>query len=258
MRLLGRCLTEGFAYQGEASRHRGNRPRGEPSRRAPCTAFVSFLQNHDQVGNRACGERITLLAPEPRVRAALAILLLAPQPPLLFMGQEWGCRQPFPFFSDFGPGLGAGVTEGRRAEFAAFSAFSDPDSRRRIPDPQLRSTFDSAVLDWSRLERGAAWLELHRRLLTLRHRLIVPRLRGVTGEHAAFELPSPRVLHAHWRLADGDRLILIANLGDEPAGGVAAPQAPLLYTTGPSGADVAGRLAPWSVFWYLGEPEAAG
>jgi 1,4-alpha-glucan branching enzyme/maltooligosyltrehalose trehalohydrolase len=254
-RLLGRCLTEGFAYQGERSRHRHGRPRGEPSRRVPCTAFVSFLQNHDQVGNRARGERIAALAPAPRIRAALAILLLAPQPPLLFMGQEWGCRQPFPFFSDFGPEVGSKVTEGRRAEFASFAAFAEPEARQRIPDPQLAATFEAAVLDWS--ARDGTWLELHRRLLALRRRVIAPRLRGVTGEDAAFELLSPQALRVEWRLAGGARLVLVANLGDEPRPGDARPGAPLLYSTEPPETDMAAGLAPWSASWYLGEPPAA-
>ena len=256
-RLLGRCLAEGFAYQGEPSPYRGHRPRGEASRHLPCTSFVSFLQNHDQVGNRACGERITALAPPERVRAGLAVLLLAPQPPLLFMGQEWGCVQPFPFFSDFGPDIGPAVTAGRRAEFAAFTAFNDADSRRDIPDPQDEHTFTTAILDWSALatDVGGQWLALHRRLLALRRREIVPRLRGATGMPSHAEIISARALRVEWRLGDGSRLILLANLGDRPCIDCARPRAPLLYelpaiskarqdrfTTG---------LAPWSVLWFL-------
>ena len=100
---LGRCLSEGFAFQGECSPYRDGRRRGEPSHHLPPTTFVNFLQNHDQVGNRAFGERITELATAESVRAAMAILLLAPSPPLLFMGQEWGSRRPFAFFCDLEP-----------------------------------------------------------------------------------------------------------------------------------------------------------
>ena len=123
-RLLARALAEGFAYQGESSRHRGGVPRGARSDDRPATAFVDFLQNHDQVGNRAFGERIASLAPDDAVRAASAVVLLAPAIPLLFMGQEWSATTPFLFFSDFGPDLGAAVTEGRRREFAAWPAHS--------------------------------------------------------------------------------------------------------------------------------------
>ena len=137
-RHLGRTLAEGFAYQGEASPHRGGSPRGTPSKRLPATAFVPFLQNHDQVGNRAFGDRISTLADADAVRAAVAVLLLAPSPPLLFMGEEWAARQPFPFFCDFGPDLADKVREGRRREFARFHAIprrsrasTDPGSKRR-------------------------------------------------------------------------------------------------------------------------------
>ena len=101
---LRRCLAEGFAYQGDYSPFQ-SRPRGESSGHLPPTAFVGFLQNHDQVGNRAFGERITTLASAEAVRAATAVLLLAPSLPLLFMGQEWAAREPFLFFSDLGPDL---------------------------------------------------------------------------------------------------------------------------------------------------------
>jgi maltooligosyltrehalose trehalohydrolase len=118
-RHLARCLTEGFAFQGQFSPYRG-RARGEPSVGLPPTSFVGFLQNHDQVGNRALGERITALAPPEAVRAATAVLLLAPPLPLLFMGQEWAAPEPFLFFSDLGPDFGRLVSEGRRRAFARF------------------------------------------------------------------------------------------------------------------------------------------
>src|SRR5690606_14138336 len=100
-------------------------PRGEPSGHLPPTAFIAFLQNHDQIGNRAIGERIDALASAEAVDAATAILLLAPAPPLLFMGEEWGAKEPFYFFCDFEPELGRLVREGRRNEFARFPQFSD-------------------------------------------------------------------------------------------------------------------------------------
>src|SRR5207302_10354828 len=132
---LGRCLAEGFDFQGQPSRDREGERRGEPSGGLPPAAFVSFLQNHDQIGNRAFGERIATIAEPRALRAAMAILLLSPQPPLLFMGEEMGARTPFQFFCDFGPDLAKAVTEGRRNEFAGFARFSDPTVRERIPDP---------------------------------------------------------------------------------------------------------------------------
>ncbi|MGE5094084.1 MAG: malto-oligosyltrehalose trehalohydrolase, partial [Betaproteobacteria bacterium] len=134
-RHLGRTLAEGFAYQGDASRHREGAKRGEPSRHLPLPAFVDFLQNHDQVGNRALGERLTAIAKPEALRLAVATLLLAPSVPLIFMGEEFGSRTPFLFFCDFHGELERAVREGRRKEFASFERFRDARARERIPDP---------------------------------------------------------------------------------------------------------------------------
>src|SRR5690606_38208001 len=138
-------------------------PRGEPSAHLPPTRFVAFLQNHDQIGNRALGERLSTLA-EPRALRALAtMLLLAPQVPLLFMGEEWGAREPFLFFCDLGAELRDAVRDGRRREFAAFPAFADPAARARIPDPTAASTFAASRLDHGArgAPEGQAWLAFH-------------------------------------------------------------------------------------------------
>ncbi|MHB8760640.1 MAG: malto-oligosyltrehalose trehalohydrolase, partial [Thiobacillus sp.] len=151
---LGRCLTEGFAYQGQASAYHEGEPRGEASGHLPLQAFVSFVQNHDQVGNRAFGERLTQLAPEPAVRAAAAILLLAPSVPMLFMGEEFGAKTPFQFFCDFGGELRDAVTQGRRREFRKFARFADPGAQAAIPDPNRSETFLASKLDWRASEAG--------------------------------------------------------------------------------------------------------
>ena len=158
---LGRALAEGFAFQGELMPYRG-RPRGAPSADLPPTAFVAFIQNHDQVGNRAFGDRVTDFAPAEAVRAIAAVYLLLPQIPMLFMGEEWGAAQPFPFFCDFGPELADAVRKGRREEFARFPEFQDPATRERIPDPMAEETFASAKLDWDDIERAphSGWLDL--------------------------------------------------------------------------------------------------
>ena len=259
LQYLCRCLQEGFAYQGEPSMFREHAPRGAPSACLPATAFVTFLQNHDQVGNRAFGERINVLVEAAPIRAALTLLLLAPSPPLLFMGQEWGCRQPFLFFCDFGPELREAVVAGRRNEFARFAEFSDPDARARIPDPTARQSFASAVLDWPAAERpaGEHWLELHRKLLTLRQRELVPRLYDMDGNNGACSVLAERVLSAQWRLGDGCELFLLANLGDESVTGIQRPAIPVWYATHAEsllqpGAAVC--LPPWSVIWYLQQP----
>lgn len=141
LRHFARTLGEGFAYQGEPSPLHDGAPRGEPSTHLPPTAFVAFLQNHDQVGNRAFGERLRALANDDALRAATALLLLAPHVPLLFMGEEDGSTQPFQFFTDYRGELADAVREGRRREFAAFPAFADPAHRDTIPDPNDVATF---------------------------------------------------------------------------------------------------------------------
>ena len=126
------------------------RARGEATNGLPLTAFVSFLQNHDQIGNRAFGERIVTLADARAVRAATEILLLAPSPPMLFMGEEFGTQTPFLFFCDFEKDLAAAVTAGRRNEFARFTRFNDPAARKGIPDPNAESTFEASRLGLER------------------------------------------------------------------------------------------------------------
>ncbi|HEY7615871.1 MAG TPA: malto-oligosyltrehalose trehalohydrolase, partial [Terriglobales bacterium] len=176
---LGRCLTQGFAYQGEPSAYHGGVSRGEKSDDLPPTAFVSFVQNHDQVGNRAFGERITALAEPAPARAAISIFLLAPQPPLLFMGEEFAAGTPFLFFCDFGKELAQAVTEGRRNEFARFQQFQDPAVRAKLPDPGDVITFERSALDWQSATEPCHrdWLNLYRNLLRLRRDKIVPLLR---------------------------------------------------------------------------------
>lgn len=211
---LGRALAEGFAFQGEHMDYRDSR-RGEPSSQLPPTAFVAFIQNHDQIGNRAFGDRLTSIAPPEAVRAVTAIYLLLPQVPMIFMGEEFGASTPFPFFCDFAPELAKAVREGRRAEFAKFPEFADPHQRELIPDPTLESTFQSAKLDWSEASAGdhAQWVCLYRELLAIRHREIVPRLKAIRGHAGSYRVLDDGLVSVQW-LADGARLNLVANLSD--------------------------------------------
>jgi len=261
LRHLGRTLTEGFAYQGEPSAYRHGRRRGEPSSHMPLTAFVNLLQNHDQVGNRAFGERIDRLASPEALRAVTAILLLAPSPPLLFMGQEFVAPEPFLFFCDFGDDLAQSVTEGRRREFALFERFSNPEAQETIPDPNDPATFERSRLDWSRLEKEPhrSWLTFHQELLALRRREIVPRLAQLRGGEAAYEILGTRGLLVRWRLGDGSRLTLLANLGEAelPADDrvVDRRTEEPLYADPASlaAARVPDRLPGWSLIWWLQE-----
>jgi len=259
LRHLGRALAEGFAFQGEASPYRHGAHRGEPSRHLPPAAFVAFLQNHDQVGNRAFGERLCRLAQPQAVAAATAIVLLAPSPPLLFMGEEFAATQPFTYFCDFAPELAAAVSAGRRREFARFPLFASLADE--LPEPGAESTFAACVLHWASVEAShhAAWLAFTQALLALRRRQIVPRLYGMQSAQADCQLPGGRVLRVDWRLGDGSRLALLANLGAQPAAGLAVPPGAVLYRSAnlPAGELDEGRLPPWSVAWML-DPVPAG
>lgn len=214
---LARCLAEGFSFQGNASEYRDGERRGEISRDLPPDAFVSFLQNHDQIGNRAYGERITQLGDCRAVRVAMSVLLLAPSPPLLFMGEEFGATTPFLFFCDFGPDLAPKVTEGRRSEFAKFAQFNSPEAQARIPDPGSPTTFASSKLDWDSLERSPhrEWLQFYRNLLSVRQREIVPRIRCIAPGRAEFKTYGGKALSVFWPFSDGGGLSVRANFSDE-------------------------------------------
>lgn len=257
---LGRALAEGFAFQGEMMAYRGA-PRGEPSAHLPPTAFVAFLQNHDQIGNRAFGDRITATAPAEAVRAVAGLYLLAPQVPMLFMGEEWASARPFPFFCDFGPELATAVREGRRKEFARFPEFRDEAARARIPDPTAEATFRSAKLDWEALEQEphAGRLAWYRRMLALRRAEIVPRLAGIGAGAGRYERIGESGLVVRWRLGGGETLAVAANLSAGPEDGFPAAAGRTLHREGGAGDDATGggRYGPWAVRWWIeGEPDS--
>lgn len=209
---LGRSLAEGFAYQGEYSDYR-RKVRGEPSGELPPSAFVGFLQNHDMIGNRAFGGRIHEIA-EPRLlQTAYVCLLLCPQIPMLFMGEEFAASTPFLYFCDFGQELAHSVSDGRRREFSRFSAFATESQRALIPDPNAASTWSQSRLRWS--ERS---LPLHRerlafigRLLALRREYLSPHLGRITqgGEFVV----EGDVLRVQWRFRDGSLWQLLSYFG---------------------------------------------
>ena len=255
---LATALREGFLFQGQDSPHLGH-ARGEPSGHLPPTAFVLFLQNHDQVGNRAMGERLATLADPQALRAATVLLLLCPQIPMLFMGEEWAATAPFLFFTGFpGAELAEAVRDGRRKEFAKFAAFQDPERRARIPDPNDAATFRASIPDPAEAERGehAAMLSLHRQLLAIRRDAVIPRLPGAASLDAA--AVGEAAVVARWRMGDGAVLTLAVNLGPGPAATRAAGD--LLFETEPGAASAlaAGRLPPRCTVALLQPPQDAG
>ena len=227
---LARCLAEGYAYQGETSPF-NNEPRGEPSGHLPASCFVDFLQNHDQIGNRAMGERLTVLSNDRILRTLSAIQLLAPSPPLLFMGEEWGCRQPFLFFCDFEGELGEAVRNGRREEFKRFVSFN-----KSIPDPLAEGTFRLCVLDWAK--RDAVWLAHYKKLLQLRARSVARRDFGP----GRYQMLAERAFEVKW-----DGLTLIANCSDQKLDVKVVPAQAPLWSNGKPGEG-------WSVNWWLTNP----
>ena len=248
---LGRALGEGFAFQGQRMEFRGS-PRGEPSAHLPPDAFVAFIQNHDQIGNRAFGERLSEIAPAEAVRAVVAVYLLLPQIPMLFMGEEWSTSRPFTFFCDFHGELAEAVRKGRREEFAKFPEFSDPAKRERIPDPQAPETFERSKLDWDELSRypHRQWLERYRQLLAVRRQEIVPRLPDIKGHAGRYELIGPSAVIVSWRIGETEELKLIANLCHNGVESFHAPAGRVLWH---EGEEANGSLPPWTVRWLISQ-----
>jgi malto-oligosyltrehalose trehalohydrolase len=255
---LGRCLSEGFAYQGEVSAYDGAN-RGKSSRGLPPTSFISFLQNHDQIGNRAFGERILKAGNSDALKAIMEILLLAPSVPLLFMGEEFAATTPFLFFCDFEGELATKVTEGRRSEFAGFKQFNSLEMRSRIPDPNSEQTFVHSKLDWESLRAlpNYDWLQFYRRMLALRRKFIIPNLRDA-GANAlgSFRTCGDGGLAVAWKLGKAT-LSLSANLAATPMLLTTRPQGRTIYAGPP---DLAVELArdsgpikmpAWSAAWFL-------
>ncbi len=236
--LLARALAQGFAFQGEVSPYRGE-PRGGSSAELPPDAFVAFIQNHDQIGNRAFGERLGAIAPDAALLALASVYLLLPQTPMLFMGEEWGAKQPFPYFCDFGGELAKAVCDGRRKEFARFPEFADSAGVARIPDPNAEATFLSAKLDWSRVD--AERLGFYRAALAARHKHVRPLLPRIERGGSGVVL-GKQAVRVVWR-AGALRLTLDANLSEDRVtipGTIA-----VFWRCG----ETDGDFGPWSVRW---------
>ena len=250
---LARCLSEGFVYQGEPSAYREGQCRGTPSADLSPTAFVLFLQNHDQVGNRPFGDRLIERVDPATLEAAIALQLLCPQIPLIFMGEEGASRTPFLFFTDHHGELAKAVREGRRREFAGFAGFHDGETTESIPDPNALATFESSRPVAADADRRA----LYRRLLALRAAALVPHLAGARSISA--EARGPACVAARWRLGNGAVLELVSNLGPADCA-VDPPKGDLLFETraGASEDVRAGRLAGPATVAFLDPAKDSG
>lgn len=243
-RKTGRALAEGFVFQGEHMPYRGS-SRGKPSAALPPTAFISFIQNHDQIGNRASGDRMVSYCSPDAIKAITAIYLLAPQIPMLFMGEEWGSQAPFPYFCEFDEDLNEKVRQGRREELSRLPGFDADD----LADPTSWATFVSAKLDWSDIS-GAALetLGFYRNLLQIRRQHIVPLLKSTGGQSGSFR-SAGKVIEVDWRLAGDVQLHLLANLSEAAeASGSRVYESERIFVMGSADGDL---IAPWSVIWSM-------
>lgn len=208
---LARALAQGFIYQGEPSPAHGGKPRGEPSYMLAPTSFVFFIQNHDQVGNRALGERLSVLCRDQpgALEAAVSLQLLSPFIPLVFMGEEQGADTPFLYFTGFAdPELAEAVKCGRRSEFPDFHGEQDD-----IPDPNALESWESSKVESAYSERAQRWRTRYRDLLALRREIIVPVLKGTTCESVS--VLGEGCVVARWVMGDGSRMSLYCNLSDQ-------------------------------------------
>lgn len=238
---VSRALAEGFVFQGQLMPYRGQE-RGTPSGHLPPTAFISFIHNHDQIGNRAMGDRMIASHPLNALKAIAAVYLLAPQIPMLFMGEEWGTAEPFPFFCDFDEELNSKVRIGRKEELSRLPGFAADDA----PDPTSETTFSSAKLRWDLAAPENALLAFYEGLIRLRREKIVPHLAALQGHSAWYPKESPLV-EVSWTIGRAT-LRLIANLSEQPVRSAVPAEAGSLFALG----DVAGdHLGAWSVAWDI-------
>jgi 1,4-alpha-glucan branching enzyme/maltooligosyltrehalose trehalohydrolase len=212
---MARALAEGFAYQGEKSFYRNNEFRGEKSSNLSPLKFINFIQNHDQIGNRALGERISLLTDIDSIRAASCLYLLAPSIPLIYMGEEWGSKTPFYFFCNFNNELSQAITRGRRDEFSKFPQFNDPEIIKTIPDPGNEKTFFYSKLNWSDLEnvQNQKMLDFYKNLLKIRKEHIIPIIKNI--EKSKFNVINDKAFQVKWALNNDKKLTVMANFGEE-------------------------------------------
>jgi malto-oligosyltrehalose trehalohydrolase len=243
--IVSRMLAVGFGGTTEAANEVD-----EIDCHAPPTAYISFLQTHDLVGNDLLGQRIYAKAPVHAIRALSAIYLLVPQVPMLFMGDEWAASTPFPFFCDYQGETGRKTRE-ERLKFLQKNLQLDESELRRVPDPLAEQTFRDAHLNWSELSQTehAEWLNWYREILKVRREQIVPMLKNVNERCGTYEVRNRRVLVAKWNLDNDNRLMLHANLCESSTELFDTHPGRILWLEGTE--KVQGQFGPWTVRWSV-------
>lgn len=215
---LAKSLAEGFAYQGEPSVYRKGEKRGESTKQLLSSAFINFIQNHDQIGNRAFGERLSSVVSIDKYKTAACLYLLCPSIPMLYMGEEWASEEPFLFFCDFGEDLADSVREGRRKEFAKFPQFRDPKIRETIPDPLSPETFNKSILKWQKEKSNnqQECLQFYKNLLNARKKYIIPLMSLLKPACTEYTVINDYTFVVKWFNDQKNQVLtLIANMGDE-------------------------------------------
>jgi maltooligosyltrehalose trehalohydrolase len=231
------AVKRGYLYQGQWYAQQG-KPRGTPTSDVPPTAFVNFLQNHDQVANSLAGLRGDRLTSPGRYRAMTALLLLAPATPMLFQGQEFGASSPFLYFADLPPELAKLARAGRREFLAQFPSLAGPEAQAALPDPADRLTFERSKLDLTEREHHGATYALHVDLLRLRRDDPVFRTHGAGGVDGAVLGPEALALRFFGTGAEAEDRLLCLNLGRDLT--LPAAAEPLLAPSLASG---------WALLW---------
>ncbi|MGD9580367.1 MAG: malto-oligosyltrehalose trehalohydrolase [Vampirovibrionia bacterium] len=215
---LARSLSEGFAYQGDRSVYRNNKLRGESTKNLTPLAFINFIQNHDQTGNRAFGDRLNMLIGQDKYKLAAALYILNPSIQMLFMGEEFSASDPFLFFCDFDENLADSVRNGRQEEFAKFPQFQDKRIRETIPDPLSEQTFLKSKLSWDKLNSNDSLntYKYYKLLLKTRKEFIIPLINKLKISNTSYEILNDASFLINWSSCDGDILLsLVANLGNQ-------------------------------------------
>ena len=257
LELLGRCLTHGMLFEDSQRKPGGARETPRPTPAIPLSELVNFAHNHDQVGNRAFGERLAVLAGPDAAPLATLLALLTPAVPMLFLGEEFGSTHPWLYFADWQGDLKKAVQEGRKREFGHVTKTVD-GKVLELPDPCSPDTFDASRPDPAERasEAGRRWLAMVQAALAARRQWIVPRHgQLLTGQHT-FQRLGERGIAVQWRYADGQVLELDINLGADPLQVSAQRSGPVetqdVFRHRWPAATPAGTWPAWAARWRIG------